>query len=266
MNKPKRHHYLPETYLKGFSADGRGLWVYHIDRGKLVPQTISDTCVQSYYNAFANEDGTKNIQVEENLSQIESEVATVIKRIDDTRPITGEQKELLAFFVSLQRLRVPEFEGDVNRIAEHTMTRLIKLSLLNEERAQAALDQFTEATGTPHGLTAKEMVAFGTSNDLCIKANRNLSLEMMVTMAPEFAAYFVQMEWAFLRAPKGSMFITTDSPFMLIEPAEWRQNGRPFYAVWSSHEGSQEILPTFCENLPRNVRPRRHDILQRSHR
>lgn len=62
MSHPKRHHYLPETNLKGFSADGRGLWVYHIGSHKLVPQTVHDTCVQSYYNALETKDGKKNFR------------------------------------------------------------------------------------------------------------------------------------------------------------------------------------------------------------
>jgi hypothetical protein len=243
MSNPKRHHYLPESYLQGFSENRRNLWVYDINQNALRAQTTHDTCVQSYYNALVDRDGQRNFEIEKMLGGVEGDAAGIIRQIDAGDQITLENKAALAYFVSLQRVRTPDFEADVNKSASHMMNLVTQMTWADEERAQAALDQLAQRSGVPAKVTAKEMVEFTARGEYDLKIHRNLSLETMIQMAPEFAEYFVQMEWVFVRAPEDSAFIVTDSPFMLIEPSDWRKDGPPYLPAGLLTKGARKFFP-----------------------
>jgi hypothetical protein len=48
--------------------------------------------------------------------------------------------------------------------------------------------------------------------------SRNASLTTMLNQAPRIAHLLMQMEWAFLHAPDGEEFVTSDQPFNLTAP------------------------------------------------
>lgn len=240
---PKRHHYLAESYLEGFSSDGRGVWVYDIAKHQLRGQTIKDTCVQSHYNTLVAEDGSRSLEVEAMLSQIEGDVRTAIQTLDAGGPVSSEQRAALATFVALQKLRVPEFEAQVNATTAHLLDRLTRMAFVDEQRAQASIDETERFTGEPAGVTAAEMVEFAAKGEYDLRIHRNLSLEMMVSLAPDLAARFLQMEWAFLRAPDGVRFLTTDSPFILVPPLDWAERNPLRGGLGIAIRGVRKIFP-----------------------
>lgn len=66
MTNSKRHHYLPECYLKGFCDDGM-IWVYNREINQYKPQTPHDTAVEGQRYAFIDIDGKNNRSIENNL-------------------------------------------------------------------------------------------------------------------------------------------------------------------------------------------------------
>src|ERR1043165_1464790 len=69
MAKPKRHHYLPEFYLAGFTLDGARestFTVFDRDECQFREQTPPNTAVRGYYYAVEDEaTGEKSMHVEE---------------------------------------------------------------------------------------------------------------------------------------------------------------------------------------------------------
>lgn len=55
---PKRHHYLPESYLKRFKRE-KALWVYDIETKQLRPQTPTDTGAIGYFNVLEDTNGVR---------------------------------------------------------------------------------------------------------------------------------------------------------------------------------------------------------------
>ena len=89
----------------------------------------------------------------------------------------------------------------------------------SEAQAEAFLKRFQAATGTDPELSAKELFDFLRRDNYDVKVHRNFSLSMMMGIVLDFAAYFHQIDWAFMRAPKKTSFVTSDSPVVLIRPA-----------------------------------------------
>src|SRR5829696_9445381 len=72
VSTPKKHHYLPEFYLKGFSTAGE-LWVYDRKRGTYDKRRPETTAIRKGFYAVKDEHGKKDYgEVERRLSVIES--------------------------------------------------------------------------------------------------------------------------------------------------------------------------------------------------
>lgn len=53
MSKPKRHHFLPEFYLNGFTREGL-LCVFDRETGEYRRQAPKNTAVIGHFYAFVN--------------------------------------------------------------------------------------------------------------------------------------------------------------------------------------------------------------------
>jgi len=111
---PKRHHYLPESYLKRFTRQ-KALWVYDVETKQLRPQTPHDTGAIGYFNALEDKDGNRSFVIEEALSEIEGATVQVMQRIEAREKLSDEDRHTLAHFVALQMLRGPDCCGPLLR-------------------------------------------------------------------------------------------------------------------------------------------------------
>ena len=116
MNKPKRHHYLPQFYLEHFCKEQK-FWVFDRERGEIRIQTPINTALQAYYYSRTDEHGNRETGIEELLADIESETKGVIEKLIAREKITGEEKSTLSMFVAFMFSRVPDFEKSINKVA-----------------------------------------------------------------------------------------------------------------------------------------------------
>ena len=62
MSKQKRHHYLSEFYLKGFSQENR-IWVFDHETKKLRRGTPKNTAIKTNYYTVTDEKGKQSTEV-----------------------------------------------------------------------------------------------------------------------------------------------------------------------------------------------------------
>jgi hypothetical protein len=132
MNSPKKHHYVPQFYLKHFSNAKEMIWVYDRKENTYRHQNVKDTAVQKHFYRFRSMDGGHNTELEELLSNIEGNAATAITNIAAGRTPTSEDIEWLAMFVSFQATRVPDFQKRNQEMKEKMMKRLQKMRFHSE--------------------------------------------------------------------------------------------------------------------------------------
>ena len=186
-NNPKRHHYLPESYLENFSSDGKGVWVYDIERDELRPQTIKDTCNQSYY--YCNEDkaGNRSFEIEKQLAGVEGVAKTIIRdKIEKRLPIDEDDKDNLSVFIALQKLRTPDFQSDVERISEFMLRKQAR-AISMRENIQEFLDSEEKRTGKKSETTAEQIAEMMKNDRYGVKIRRVHSLG---TRAPRLSVLF----------------------------------------------------------------------------
>jgi len=245
MGNPKRHHYVPESYLIGFTkarTSKCALFVFDIEKQEVRPQLPKDTCVQGYYNAVELVDGSRSFEIEEALAKVEGRAAPIIQKIDAREALTTRERSTLSTFIACQKLRVPEFESEVGQVMEKLLKQTLGVAFESKERAKQLLDEFEKDTGAPLGVSAEEMMDFVARDKYRIKTGRNESLRLMTNLVEKTAMRFMAMEWMFLHVPPGCAFVTTDNPFHIIPPSYIHELPK-WMGYGYGTKGTQKLVP-----------------------
>ncbi|MEV4991594.1 DUF4238 domain-containing protein [Pseudarthrobacter sp. LMD1-1-1.1] len=105
----RKHHTVPQFYLKGFATASRQIGTVQLPGTKRFVQSTSKASAHTdFYAVPGHEEGPDVF--EKGLSRVEGEAARVIRRITEEHvwPLSPEDRELLAAFLTLQFLRGPE--------------------------------------------------------------------------------------------------------------------------------------------------------------
>lgn len=102
MSQPKRHHFVPQFYLRRFSQEVGSIICYHKASGKLIPRaSIKGQCAIDNFYSW-------NDRVETALSTIEGRAAAIFREIDQSgflpKRMSADYQELL-IFIALQSSR-----------------------------------------------------------------------------------------------------------------------------------------------------------------
>jgi len=215
----KKHHYVPVFYQKGFGDAENMLWVY--DRKlktykHLHPKVI---CRQEdlYTVRPGNAPTDRRIETDV-LSPIEGIAAPIIRRLAPGIPLSQDKIAWLAFFIALQRSRLPSFGRAISKVYEVNMEQALRMQFANVDRATAAFSQLAK-TGKKVDVDPASMVKAVLNREIKIAATERPFLENMFEMALRLAGWMGRADWSFLVAPMSHPFILCDNPFTAV-PAE----------------------------------------------
>lgn len=210
MTKPKKHHYLPEFYLKRFQIvpqKGKYAHIYRIEKlssPRATCPAIKDTGCKTDYHTLDFDNKDKDRQtIEAALSKIEIYQDRLLDSICEKQQIAEDQKPLLAELITIMRFRVPAFKRHI----------------------ESSLKGAVEGTGKllmHQGRIPKPPKEIEDQSDDSPKADiyNWIILWFMFQMAfqSEDASLFGKMKYQLIIAPNGHHFITGDSPVALYHP------------------------------------------------
>lgn len=113
MQKPaRRHHYLPESYLAGFTASGRKddfLYVFDLESedGQVEKRRPRNVAFEKDYHRLDWPGLPRDFLEKGVWGKLESELAPVIRRVGQCEHVSGEDIDSLLHFVALCAVRVP---------------------------------------------------------------------------------------------------------------------------------------------------------------
>lgn len=239
IKSPKRHHYLPQFYLGGFSCDNK-LWVFDREKKEFRQQTPNNTAVKTNYYSVDVKDGGKRTDIEAMLSQIESHAKEVIDKLHQRKDITTDEKQILSIFMAFMMNRVPDFEKSVNKMEKHMVQLMADMMFTDEDRVQSIMDDLEKKTGEKLYISAKKLVDFHKRKQYEIIISRNESLRLMLATSMEISKYFGLMNWSIFHAPQKKSFVTTDNPLIILPPADYKPG---FYGVGIITKGARKVFP-----------------------
>lgn len=123
MSVPRRHHFIPRLYLKGFTLRGGEsdrLWVFDQREGRQWPSTPKQSAHKRDFNRIDARSGGDPMAVERHFSKLEDEIAPVLREIIATRRLPAGPAAYAVFikFIALSICRIPALRSAVSSFFE----------------------------------------------------------------------------------------------------------------------------------------------------
>lgn len=212
-------------YLNGFCRDNK-LWVYDRVKKEHRQQAPINTGLIQYYYSQQKEDGSFDTSMESILSWLESKVAPIITKIDNTSQTSDEENGFLSVFIAFLITRIPGFEKLLDAMLENTAKMMMAVRTSSEELVQRSIKSYKEDTG--NDITRQDMMDI-VEGKYKITAHRNYRIRSMIEVSQPLAEILIGKAWHFMHASKRKSFVTSDNPVTLIPPPDYNPSG--FYGI-----------------------------------
>lgn len=228
MSVAKRHHTLPQFYLRNF-AEGDQVATIRLPGEHRFTQSVRRAGSETnFYKVDGHEDGPDAF--EKVLSTIEGDASSVFASIlRGTWPLSPEHRLTLAGFIALQAVRGP----DQRRNMAHVAAQVARLEIgyggrekvkdwvqrkrgatISDEQAEVVWEQATQPDGPP------------------IRMAPIAHIQQMVKAADALLPYIAGRPWSLVRFDKRSL-ITCDTPVGLVpHPEDEPWEGVGFMTAW----------------------------------
>jgi hypothetical protein len=218
---PRNHHWVPQSYLKGFTKSRRKNAQLHvvdaIERRHFstVPRNVASA---RDFNRVEMQ-GLDPNQVETDMAKFEGLVAKALERICKDRAIDDpEDTNLVLNLIALLSVRTPNMREHVREGYERVLKRVMDLTLATKESYESAFANAAQVGA--FGDT--EMVPYGAMRDFFDRNEYTIAMPTSRHVTHEFdlvdsiLPLLSKRNWRIVRAKPGTGgFITSDHPVIL---------------------------------------------------
>jgi hypothetical protein len=212
MAGPKKHHFLPQFYLRRFADPREKLWLYRKSaESKGIPTHVLKAGMENHFHTLdwsrwgARSDDPESI--ERALSKMESAQARMLRQILDLDEPLSAHLESVAQFASTMWHRVPSFKRDVeenlSRLLAHSGRMLLKAGAFPPppEELQSLIQERDGDIFEPE-IANWKLLEF-------------MFLQLRDTPIPGILS---RMNYRLVRpGPQGGSFVTGDTPVVLYD-------------------------------------------------
>ena len=231
--QPRRHHYVPQFYLAGFTATGTSNGTLHVfdrEQQKSWPSTPRATAHARDYHAVDLGSGQDPMFVEKTMAVCEGKWATVLKAVVESRTLPQDDSlgDLLAF-VAFLAVRVPRIRNQVADFIDRASKAELRSTFGTPEgrdRFRAVIAQHCQTLPESERLKIErilrddpnltDMADYVNSDRYTVSYDQTWDVHTMVQMAITLLPVFGQRQWAIWPvAPDATSLICSDAPVSL---------------------------------------------------
>ena len=235
MSTPKRHHYLPQSYLENFTNELGMVWVCDKENNTFNKQSPHNTGVIKNYYSIKLEDGTFDTRIEKALADIDGLFITIFNKFKTKAQLTSQEKFDMSACLAFLYTRTPKFQKDYELTTNKAIKEILKITQ-NEETVKRTLKEIGQDPSQ-----AKNVVKFIQDEKYDIVLPREESLRLMVEMAPKLQPAFNMYDWTVFKAHHEYSFITSDNPVIMMPPKNYSPNS--FHGIGFLTPGVSFFLP-----------------------
>lgn len=199
MSQPRKHYYVPQFYLAGFTKDSSpDSPLYVCDQGQLKSwkSTPRQSAHQRDFHRVATAPGGDEMAIEKSLGTIEGNWATVLKTIVHNGSLPdGEAFGELMMFVAFMAVRVPRIRDTISTfLSDVSKTQL--LASLAHDSGQRAFRQSLNASGA--SVSDEDFVRFiefARSGEYDIDFEKTWHVKQMVEMGVALGPILSRRQW-----------------------------------------------------------------------
>ena len=211
MNEPKKHHFLPQFYLRNFKINPqmkKHPHVFVIEKS-IEPRSfaapIHDTGCIGDYNTLDLEEGRDRSSIEHVLSRVEDIHSGVLFQLLSSRSIDTVDRDELSFLIALMYCRVPKFKVYVQNLMKKSVDAIGQLMLRKGQLPPPPPELARELQKL--GLTRFEDIV-----TVDITNWKALGMMYQCAASRQLREPLSEMCIDLMIAPKDSCFITGDTP------------------------------------------------------
>lgn len=135
----KRHHLVPEFYLRRFTDKNGHIWNYDKEKSTVKKLTVINTSVEKHCYSYTDVDGTRNNDVEDFIAKIESDAAPVLEKFISGEKIEREQRIKLSSFFAITYARSNTHRRIYAELGAKLLQSLMYLNAKNEDTFETVI-------------------------------------------------------------------------------------------------------------------------------
>ncbi len=215
----RRHHYLPASYLAGFTESGNKndqFFVLEVQTGKSFKTSPKNVAVERDFNRV-NVSGIALDAIETALSPFEEEAVQAIRTVSKSAnfPVDMDYHRILNF-LCLIAVRNPALRETVNRSREQVLRIIAEMVVSDEKTWERAFRSAANDPEIPQDISYAEMKQFVEEGNYKFEFSTDSNLDMEFQTFDELLPVFYNRIWTLLLAPEsGPEFICCDHPVVL---------------------------------------------------
>jgi hypothetical protein len=214
--EPKRHHYVPRFYLKGFTGEKDQLFAVNRPTGKSFRTGPENVAGENYFNRIETGNMDPN-ELEKALAEFEGEMAPALKRIKEAKSLSKEEdRSHLVNLMAAIALRNPTRREAISQMHD----QLARQHFAAQLGTQKAVDEVIAAGMLPKGTTVADIQ--NTLKDESLLMPRDLIMAFEIDMHDPVTEKLWNRKWQIVEAKEGT-FVTTDDPVCL----RWKDGKGP---------------------------------------
>jgi hypothetical protein len=219
----RRHHFLPQCYLKGFSQPRKRGKSHHVtvfDRdGRRFTSNILNIAVEHDFNRVEIEGHAPDV-FEQAMAKFEGDLAPALVRILGAGNLRNEKdRAILLNFIGLIAIRNPRHRETFREFNEQVMNAMMELATATKERWEGQLKQAREAgyLKDTKNVSYEEMREFVKKKEYRIELNNEYKIGTEMGGFDAILPTLFNRKWVTFSPPGDSSgFITSDHPVCLM--------------------------------------------------
>lgn len=253
MNQPKKHHLLPQFYLRGFcnpevharedhdrEPSRCAVWVHDKQEDLVRQRGAKNLSVESHYYSAVTMDGP-DAKPETVLAGIEDRAARVIRDLRIGHALRPEQKARLALFMASMKFRVSSYRPFGREHVEVNGARIKQSAFPSVEQFRQDLQDAGLPEGDDPELVERVFREIH-SGEREIPLTKNTQIQHMFEHTVKVARRLLDFDWTFVWAPARASFVTSDDPVLILDP-NLRAPASFFGDLGFATRGTTKVLP-----------------------